>query len=485
MKAAIVLVVAVMVVAVASPSAAQTYNSGSTGALGTFQPPYPGNPNCATSPNCTVDLPENGELHYTDVTIPAGWVVKFKKNTANTPVVIRASGNVTIVGTIDVSGANGGNAAKDTTALGPNGGAGGPGGFSGGSGANGLVSTIGGAGGGPGGGNGGDAAPINAPGYSGGGAGFVLAGIAAASPGGVGGPPYGTAQLLPIVGGSGGGGGGAIFGHSGAGGGGGGGALLIAASGTITFAQASGAATILAKGGNGGIYVLCCPTGGAGGGGSGGAVRLVATAITSTGNPQINVSAGTAAGGAGNGSRGRIRIEAYTNTANINLVGSQASVVLLPRPAVLPNTPTLRITAVGGISTPTTPAASLGAPDVVLPATTTNPVQISLAAAQVPLGTTILVSVRGLVGAGSSVVSNGLTGTVASSTATANVTLPTNQPSIITASATFDLVASSGAGPVYVEGERIERIRVATNLEGAAQITYITASGREIAAISR
>jgi hypothetical protein len=149
---------------------------------------------------------------------------------------------------------------------------------------------------------------------------------------------------------------------------------------------------------------------------------------------------------------------------------------------VLANSPTLRIAAVGGVATPTTPLASLGIPDVVLPATTTNPVQISLTAAQVPLGTTILVSVKGQTGASSSVVSTGLTGTVASSTATANVTLPTDQPSLISASATFDLVASLGQGPVYAEGERVERVRVVASLGGPPQVTYITVSGREIPA---
>ena len=100
------------------------------------------------------------------------------------------------------------------------------------------------------------------------------------------------------------------------------------------------------------------------------------------------------------------------------------------------------------------------------------------------LGTTILVTVKGQTGVASSTVSSGLTGTVASSTATASLTLPTNQPSIISASATFDLVASLGHGPVYAEGQRVARIRVVAMLGGPAQVTYITASGREIAATS-
>ena len=262
---------------------------------------------------------------------------------------------------------------------------------------------------------------------------------------------------------------------------------MIASSGTITFGASGAVGTILAKGGNGGAGSICvCSAGG--GGGSGGAVRLVATTIISTGSHgQINVSGGAAGGGTapgatGAGARGRIRVESYTNTAFINLVGAQPSVVLIPKPVTLANTPTLRISAVGGVATPPAPQASLGIPDVILPATTTNPVQVSLTASQIPLGTTVLVSVKGQLGAGSSVVSTALSGTVASSSATANVTLPTTQPSIIGASATFDLVASSGQGPVYAEGERVERVRIVASLGGPAQVTYITASGREIPA---
>src|SRR5882672_7536485 len=149
MRIAITIVhAAAVLVLVASPAVAQTYDSGSTGADGAFTLP---NGSCPTSPNCTVTLPASGEFHYTTVNIPAGWVVKYTKNAANTPVVIRAQGNVTIAGTIDVSGANGGSGVQGLTILGPNGGLGGPGGFNGGSAANGIVSTTGGAGGGPGG----------------------------------------------------------------------------------------------------------------------------------------------------------------------------------------------------------------------------------------------------------------------------------------------------------------------------------------------
>jgi len=127
-----------------APAHAQTFESGSTGADGPFSP----------TANVTVTLPPNGVFNYTTVTIPSGVTVRYTPNTANTPVTILASGNVTIAGTIDVSGGRGGVGSAQTI-LSPNGGRGGPGGFDGGSGANGVVTTTGGAGLGPGGGAGG------------------------------------------------------------------------------------------------------------------------------------------------------------------------------------------------------------------------------------------------------------------------------------------------------------------------------------------
>jgi hypothetical protein len=71
-----------------APAHAQTFTSGSTGADGPFSP----------SANVTVTLPPNGVFNYTTVTIPAGVIVRFTKNTANTPVTILASGDDLIEG---------------------------------------------------------------------------------------------------------------------------------------------------------------------------------------------------------------------------------------------------------------------------------------------------------------------------------------------------------------------------------------------------
>src|SRR5262249_17421177 len=257
-----------VIVLLAAPAAAQTFNSGSTEADGDFSPRIrtPGT------------LPASGVFNYRTVTIPAGVVVRYRRNAANTPVTILATGNVIIAGTIDVTGAAGGNIALNTTNVAPNGGVGGPGGFDGGAGSNGIVTTTGGSGLGPGGGAGG-------PGGSAGGGGFVNAGGNAQGGGsGAGGTPYGTPQLLPLIGGSGGGGGGAGLPPPAGGGGGGGGALIVASSGTITLTG-----SVLATGGAGGGNPINLAGAGAGGGGTGGAVRLLATAIAGTGG-SINVN---------------------------------------------------------------------------------------------------------------------------------------------------------------------------------------------------
>src|SRR5581483_11153889 len=78
------------------PALSQVFNSGSTGALGALNP----------SSNTTVVLPPDGVLNYTTVMIPAGVTVTFQPNSSNTPVTLLAQGDVTISGSINVSGNN-------------------------------------------------------------------------------------------------------------------------------------------------------------------------------------------------------------------------------------------------------------------------------------------------------------------------------------------------------------------------------------------
>jgi hypothetical protein len=82
-----------------------------------------------------VPLPPNGILNYRSVNIPIGVTVTFKRNAANTPVVMLVQGDVVIAGSIDISG-------KNSAMMDPDGdgnlfddgvpGIGGPGGYDGG-----------------------------------------------------------------------------------------------------------------------------------------------------------------------------------------------------------------------------------------------------------------------------------------------------------------------------------------------------------------
>src|SRR5258706_514244 len=225
--------IAVALSACFAPGIASAFNSASTGADGPFSP----------TASVTVTLPPGGIFNYTTVNIPAGVTVSYVRNSANTPVVILASGDVILAGT--------------GTCLGP------------------LVTGIGGAtygsstilpligGSGGGGGSGG----VSFPGAGGGGGGGAI--LIASS---------GTINLTGSIvasGGAGGSGAGANLG--GAGGGGSGGAVRLVAT-TIT-----GNGPISAGSGPAGT-VPCCQFGfvGAAGDGAPGRIRLEAETFNRT-----------------------------------------------------------------------------------------------------------------------------------------------------------------------------------------------------------
>jgi hypothetical protein len=456
MRASVILPLALAVAVVATPpgASAQTFDSGSTGADGALAP---------VSGTVTLTLPPSGVFNFTTINIPAAVTLKFTRNAANTPVTLLASGAVTIAGTIDIRGGNASNGGGGTP-LASNGGLGGPGGFDGGSGANGVAATLGGSGLGPGG-------SVGVSG-SGGGGSFGTAGTNSSN-GGLGGPTYGTEALLPIIGGSGGAGGGSGLGSFSGGGGGGGGAILIASSSTITF---TGSITAAGGAGGGGIG---SPQ--AGGGGAGGAVRLVATTVTGN-NGNIDVRGGNLSSviGAlyGTGGNGRLRVEAFTRTAVLNVNGVAPSLAQ-PTVVALSNGPLLTITSVAGVAAPAAPAGSFSFPDITLPATTANPVSVVLSGVNIPSGTTVTLSASGQTGGSASTTAT-LTGSLAATSASASLTIPTNRPSLLLATVTFTLTAAGGGGPLFVEGEPVDTVRVTAAWGGDSQVTYITRSGREI-----
>jgi hypothetical protein len=441
---------------------ALAFNSGSTGADGAFSPPA----------NIAVQLPDSGVLNYTTVNIPTGVTVTFLKNATNTPVYILASGDVTIAGTINVNGDTGATIAP---------GRGGPGGFDGGVG--GPVNFCG----GPGLGSGGGKAGIQvfttmSYGAGGGGGSFGTAGAAGGtanatySRGGAGGSTYGNTDIYPFIGGSGGGGACASSSYLGTGGGGGGGALLIASSGTINVTG-----SITANGGAGGA-ISGGSYSGVGGAGSGGAIRLVANTIKGEGT--ISATGGLGGGvylvlsSAAAGS-GRILFEANTfqrsATTNPPHFFDNTPATLFPAVA-----PSLKITKIGGITVTATPKGTFGDPDVTLPSTIVNPVDILVESSNIPVGTTVSITIIPEFGAttGASAV---LQGSDALSTATVPANFSSKTVNVIVASATFTL-ASSNSVPVFADGERVAKIKVDSVLGGKSSITYITESGREVRA---
>lgn len=461
------------------PTFAQAaFVSGSTGADGAFAPLV----------NTQVVLPASGILNYTTVNIPAGVTVSFKKNATNTPIVILASGNITIGGTVWLSGGDGtATGAAGGGVLGDDGipGTGGPGGYDGGRGAigtlaGGTAGATGGTGLGSGGGGGGALYSSNYCGGGGGGFGAAGAGSYFAQNYGAsyliygpGGAAYGSSQLLPLIGGSGGGGGTSNT-YSGGGGGGGGGAILIASSGTVNVVgavYANGGASGVADGAN---------SGGTGGGGSGGAIRIVATTIT--GNGTINANGGAAGastissaytGGVGGAGRIRLESEVFTRTAAASPAATQG----LPGSVFVAGLPTLSITSVGGTAVPAQPT---GNSDVTLPATTTNPVTVVFTTTGVPAGNTVKLTLVPAIGSVVTAISPALVGDTTSATSSVSIAIP-NGPSTLQATVTYNIVLAMGeALSIYAQGEIVQKITLASTLGSKeSTVTLITVSGKE------
>ncbi len=244
---------------------AQGFSSGSNGSFGPV--------NVTSGGTLTIDLPPDGVIHATTVTVGGSAMLNFNRNALNTPVFLLATGNIDIQGLIDVS-------AKAVSP--PTGGAGGPGGFDGGT--PGLFGSPPGDGHGPGAGRGGDRLVLLGDVASVGSAGY---GGAASDPTPLDGQTYGSPLLVPLVGGSGGGGS-----SAGDQGGGGGGAILLASS---TRVNMSG--TIFGRGGTDAFTNR-------GGSGSGGAIRLVAPLVAGSGALDVFGGFGIETGG-----HGRVRID--------------------------------------------------------------------------------------------------------------------------------------------------------------------------------
>jgi subtilisin-like proprotein convertase family protein len=255
----------------------------------------------------------SGTHNYKDFTINAGHTVT---GTGGSPLVILATGKVTIHGTLQLSGGKG----TDATTCCPDnpGGTAGAGGGTGGTGNSGQAQSGSGSGGGGGGCNAGYGAGGGGGGHTSSGQNGGTSGNSCGSPGG-GGGAYGNATFAGgITAGSGGGAGGygAANNSCGSGGGGGGGAVTLIGGSILVGSKGS----ILANGGAGGA-VINDRDGGAGGGGSGGGIWLRGATIDMQGI--VEAKAGAAGktdkmngygGDGGDGSVGRIRVDGYAVT---------------------------------------------------------------------------------------------------------------------------------------------------------------------------
>ena len=437
------------------------FSSGSTGADGAFNP----------TTSQTIDLPATGVFNYTSVNIPTGVTINYNKTTSNAPVVILASGDVTITGTIDVSGGNGWDGCDGLANDSGNPGLGGPGGYDGGYGGMYLNNRQGSNGLGPGGGKGGSVPSSCQTSNGGGGGGYVQAGNRIGCYFGdgnaAGGPAYGSAWLTPLLGGSGGGGGSGANdpqGYLGTGGGGGGGAIMIVASGKVALDG-----SINANGGNGGncksIFNFYGRYSGTGGGGSGGGIRIVASNFSVTNAAGLLVNGGGAGSSyssysnGGNGSLGYTRTETYTS-GTFSFLGA----------------PTLVFTKLNGAAVTQNPS---GQGDVQLTADTPNPVTVELASSNVPIGTVINLKVVQQRGAIDSFNSTPLSGNINGATAAASVNIPMGVSTLYATASFNTTVAMSKALSTYAQGEPVEKVRLETVLNGKSSATLITATGKE------
>jgi hypothetical protein len=384
-----------LIVVVALPGYAQTFDSGSTGADGPLS--FPPNAGTIIFDPATLSpplAPDHGTTyHFTTITVPAGTTVRLKHGPhLNGPVTWLAQGAVTIAGIVDLNGENGVNVNSIGLRIPAVPGAGG---FYGGLGGNSTAARPPTSGLGPGGGT---VATLNP----------VVSAF--------GGTFAGNNFLVPLFGGSGGGGGISSTPTTvESGGGAGGGALLIASSTSITIAGG-----VRANGGRGGDSSFTCS-----GGGSGGAIRLMAPQIAGTGS--ISVSGGSTSpcgGGASTGSSGRIRIEAFQHLYNFSVSGGP-TITSSPFDTYVTSTgnPTIRVKTVDGVAVNPSPSGTFETPDVVFNNGAQVPVVIE--AQNVPLTAPVKLQIYSEDGPDQTFNAPALTGTLALSTTTVNVPFPT------------------------------------------------------------
>lgn len=445
-------------------------NSGSDGHDGALNP----------ASNLVIDMADHpdGIYQYTSVNIPSGVTVSFTPNAANTPVVWLVQGSCTIAGSVSVDG----NLADSVMGA-----TGGPGAFRGGNGTLGGGVDAGGPGFGPGGGR-------VTPHAHGGNASYgTLGGIwTQYTPQSPAGDMYGSSVILPLIGGSGGAGSCVHIG----GGGGGGGAILVVVNNSLVVSG-----SITAKGGNGFASISPYPNNtvvGGGGGGSGGSIRVIATTLGGTGSLRTDGGLGVCGYNWGyvtnTAGQGRIRLEAFSDTFTGPTVGvaTRGLTGIIMYPAN--QEPRIAISSVAGVPIPVSPGGVAATPDVLIPAQQGNPISIVVACQNTPLNSDIIVDVKPYNGVGVTATAQNSTGTVAASTATISINMPTGGGTIQARTTANIVIASAKDGRrtprkpslfetgLAMNGERFKAAEITSKLGGRQQLVFVTESGKRIAA---
>ncbi len=155
------------------------------------------------------------------------------------------------------------------------------------------------------------------------------------------------------------------------------------------------------------------------GGGSGGAVRLVAPTVSLSGLLDVRGQPrGFCAAGPANGV---LRIEGFQIGA-INAQGTLYTGTPFGLFLSTASLPAVRVVSVGGNPVATSPTGTFIVPDVTV--NSNGPLAVAIQAANVPVGTVVTLVTFSENGPDQTIQSTPLAGTLASSTATASVTLP-------------------------------------------------------------
>ena len=148
-----------------------------------------------------------------------------------------------------------------------------------------------------------------------------------------------------------------------------------------------------------------------------------------------------------------------------------------PNLTSIPGLPTLSIATIAGINVPAQPT---GNGDVSLPTGFTNPVTVTFVTTGVTVGSTITLTVTPQQGQPFSATSSATTGTTDNATASTAVNLLSGA-NTLQATVSYTVVASVGdALSVYAQGERVEKVNLASTLGGQqSQITLTTVTGKQ------